>query len=65
VPTDLIPVRVSLAEWDTHQPPTSWLAKQISQRYDSQGITPDVAYKLVDQRRILPVLDGLDEMDTG
>jgi hypothetical protein len=63
--TDPIPVRVSLAGWDTHQPLTAWLAQQISQRYNSQGITPDAAYKLVDQRRVLPVLDGLDEMDTA
>jgi hypothetical protein len=59
--TDPIPVRVSLAGWDTHQPLTAWLAQQISQRYNSQGITPDAAYKLVDQRRVLPVLDGLDD----
>jgi len=62
---DPVPVRVSLAGWDTRQPLTEWLAGQIHQRYGGQGITSADAYALVDQRRILPVLDGLDEMDTA
>ncbi|WUH88692.1 NACHT domain-containing protein [Streptomyces sp. NBC_00433] len=57
---DPVPVRFSLASWDTLQPLAQWLAEQIHQRY---GTTTDVAQALVDQRRILPVLDGLDEMD--
>ncbi|MGW5351453.1 NACHT domain-containing protein [Streptomyces sp. NPDC004031] len=61
--TDPVPVPVSVAGWDTLQPLTQWLAEQIHQRYGSMGITSDDAHALVSRRRVLPVLDGLDEMD--
>ncbi|MFD5017146.1 NACHT domain-containing protein [Streptomyces chartreusis] len=61
---DPVPVRVSLASWDTAKTLTVWLAEQIHQRYAGQGITAADAYALVHRRRVLPVLDGLDEMDT-
>ncbi|MFH8701855.1 NACHT domain-containing protein [Streptomyces chartreusis] len=62
---DPVPVRVSLASWDTAKSLTMWLTEQIHQRYAGQGITAADAYALVHQRRVLPVLDGLDEMDTA
>ncbi|MGW1729299.1 NACHT domain-containing protein [Streptomyces sp. NPDC002306] len=60
---DPIPVRLSLAGWDTNRPFTQWLADQIHQNFRDRGITAADALVLVDHRRILPVLDGLDEMD--
>ncbi|WP_330328141.1 hypothetical protein [Streptomyces pseudovenezuelae] len=62
--TDPVPVRFSLAGWDTGRPLQEWLAHQVHQQFRDQGITLADAAVLVDQHRILPVLDGLDEMDT-
>ncbi|MFF4442628.1 NACHT domain-containing protein [Streptomyces sp. NPDC001621] len=62
--TDPVPVRFSLAGWNTEHPLPQWLAHQLHQQFRDQGITLADAAVLVDQHRILPVLDGLDEMDT-
>ncbi len=61
---DPVPVRVSLASWDTACPLQEWLVDQIHEQFRYRGISTDGARVLVDQHRILPVLDGLDEMDT-
>ncbi|MDI2129028.1 NACHT domain-containing protein [Yinghuangia seranimata] len=60
---DPVPVRMSLAGWDTDIPLEQWLAEQVHRRFRDRGLTPADAHALVEQRRILPVLDGLDEMD--
>ncbi|MET8028966.1 NACHT domain-containing protein [Streptomyces avermitilis] len=57
---DPVPVRLSLAEWDTTVPLTEWLARHLVLVYDWP---PKWADELIRQRRVLPVLDGLDEMD--
>jgi hypothetical protein len=56
----LVPVRASLAGWDTARPFEDWLVERL--RIDYQ-LTLDSAGRLIEQRRVLPVLDGLDEMD--
>ncbi|MFJ9968031.1 NACHT domain-containing protein [Streptomyces avermitilis] len=56
----LVPVRFSLTGWDTVVPLEDWLAEQITVRF---GIAARHAKALLGQRRVLPVLDGLDEMD--
>jgi len=61
--TDPVPVRLSLAGWDTNHPFKQWLADEVYQRFRDRGITAADALVLVDHHRILPVLDGLDEMD--
>ncbi|GGO53658.1 NACHT domain-containing protein [Streptomyces lasiicapitis] len=61
---DPVPVRLSVAGWDTDRPLPEWLADQIHQQFRDRGLTAADAGMLVDQHRILPVLDGLDEMDT-
>ncbi len=61
--TDPVPVRLSLTGWDTVQPLHGWIAEQVSERFRAWGITPADARVLVDQHRILPIMDGLDEMD--
>lgn len=61
--TDPVPVRVSLAGWDTVRPLREWLAGQIHDRLRDRGLTAEDARLLVDEYRVLPVLDGLDEMD--
>lgn len=62
--TDPVPIRFSLADWDSDQPLQEWLAHQVHQQFRDQGITLADAIGLVDGYRVLPILDGLDEMDT-
>lgn len=57
---DPVPVRLSLAEWDTSISLLEWLARHLAEVY---GWSAQRAGELVRQRRVLPVLDGLDEMD--
>ncbi len=62
--TDSVPIRFSLADWNTDHSIQKWLAHQVHQQFRDQGITLADATTLVDQYHVLPVLDGLDEMDT-
>ena len=55
-----VPVRFSLAAWNTARPLVEWLASDVAARF---GMSTALARTLVDNDRILPVLDGLDEMD--
>jgi NACHT domain len=55
-----IPVPVSVAGWDTGRPLGDWLVDRLVEAY---GENIRVARELVARRRVLPVLDGLDEMD--
>jgi DNA replication protein DnaC/MFS family permease len=55
-----VPLRFSLAAWNTDTPFEDWLATQITQRF--RGVRVEVAQRLVAERRVLPLLDGLDEM---
>ncbi|WP_445528105.1 NACHT domain-containing protein [Streptomyces cyslabdanicus] len=57
---DPVPVRIPLAQWDTSQPLRTLLVQRLVDAYDWP---PDLAAGLVDQGMVLPVLDGLDEMD--
>ncbi|MEV6179883.1 NACHT domain-containing protein [Streptomyces sp. NPDC052015] len=57
---DPVPVRLSLAEWDTTIPLSARLARHLVDVYDWPA---KMAGELIRQRRVLPVLDGLDEMD--
>ncbi|MGW4406722.1 NACHT domain-containing protein [Nonomuraea sp. NPDC004702] len=57
-----VPVRFPLAEWDPEIPLDSWLVQRITEVY---RLRRRAAAALVDQRRIVPILDGLDEMDGG
>ncbi|MER7394873.1 NACHT domain-containing protein [Streptomyces sp. NPDC000151] len=55
-----VPVRVSLAEWDTSIPVRELLVGRLVDVYDWPAAMADA---LVRHHRVLPVLDGLDEMD--
>ncbi|MFF8975096.1 NACHT domain-containing protein [Streptomyces sp. NPDC014995] len=57
---DPVPVRIPLGQWDTTQPLTTLLAERLTDAYDWP---PKLAAGLVHQGMVLPVLDGLDEMD--
>lgn len=56
-----VPVRFSLAAFDPHLTLEQWLVRQLVERF--KPLPEAVASQLVEGRRILPVLDGLDEMD--
>ncbi|WP_200308422.1 NACHT domain-containing protein [Streptomyces adelaidensis] len=62
---DPVPVRLSLAGWNTDRPLRDWLAEQVHEQFRDRGVTAADAWLLVDRHRVLPVLDGLDEMDTA
>ncbi|MFI7408718.1 NACHT domain-containing protein [Streptomyces sp. NPDC049627] len=62
---DMVPVRLSLASWDTSRPLPDWLTDQVHERFRGRGISRADARQLVQGHHILPVLDGLDEMDTA
>ncbi|MEU3352858.1 NACHT domain-containing protein [Streptomyces sp. NPDC037389] len=55
-----VPVRLSLSRWNTDTGLDAYLTEQLSETYD---MTPKEAAQLVRRRLVLPVLDGLDELD--
>lgn len=59
---DPVPVRVSAATWstDTAEPVQQWLINHLVTTFD---LAPASAETLVAGQKILPVIDGLDEMD--
>ena len=64
-PSGPVPVLFSLLSWDpTRQPRVQdWLASQLEQTYPALGaIGADAAAGLAAQARVLPILDGLDEV---
>ncbi|MFE8965104.1 NACHT domain-containing protein [Streptomyces iakyrus] len=63
--TDLVPVRCSLPNWDTDRPLHEWVAGQIHEQFRATGLSLADTRRLVQEHRILPILDGLDEMDSA
>ncbi|MER8182542.1 NACHT domain-containing protein [Kitasatospora sp. NPDC094015] len=59
-PGDPVPVRVQLAGWDTRVPLADHLVDELARCYDWPR---RMARALVGRGLVLPVLDGLDEMD--
>jgi hypothetical protein len=56
----MVPVRLSAARWTPGSPFEQWLGEQLVRNF---GIAGSDAARLVRDRRVLPVLDGLDELD--
>lgn len=59
---DRVPVRVPLSGWDTRVPLDDFLVGHLVSAYDWDERR---ARQLADHGLLLPVLDGLDEMDPG
>ncbi|WP_211265713.1 NACHT domain-containing protein [Actinacidiphila oryziradicis] len=69
-----VPVLFSLASWNPRQPLKTWLAEQLRRTHPglrtpaptpvttTAGAPGDLAQALLDAGRILPLLDGLDEL---
>ncbi len=53
-----IPVLVNLSSWQKGSI-SDWLVKEINSKY---GVKQDLARQLIEERRLLPLLDGLDEL---
>ncbi|UWZ34646.1 winged helix-turn-helix domain-containing protein [Dactylosporangium roseum] len=69
-PGDPTPVLLSLSSWNPHREHLrSWLARRMLEDYPGLGNAkaygPDAATRLVAEDRVIPVLDGLDEMAPG
>lgn len=56
----MVPVRLNAARWTLGSPFEPWLAEQLRRDY---GLAAGDAQRLVRARRVLPVVDGLDELD--
>ncbi|GAB3855559.1 hypothetical protein GCM10029963_50530 [Micromonospora andamanensis] len=56
-----VPVIFNLTSWPSEKKFDDWLVEEISMRF---RLSPAAARELVHDKRILPILDGLDEMDT-
>ncbi|MEO3830301.1 NACHT domain-containing protein [Actinomadura sp. B10D3] len=56
----MVPVRLNAARWTPGTPFESWLGEQLAQDF---GLSAGDAERLVRDRRVLPVVDGLDELD--
>ncbi|MFC4032302.1 BTAD domain-containing putative transcriptional regulator [Streptomyces polygonati] len=66
-PGEPTPVLVPLSSWDPHREHLhTWLARKLVEEYpgldNAAAYGPDAAVRLVTEGRVLPVLDGLDEM---
>ncbi|WP_153812198.1 NACHT domain-containing protein [Streptomyces sp. SUK 48] len=67
-PNDPVPVLLPLASWDPAlQHLNTWLAARLNEDYPrlrSHEFGRGAAKRLIEARRVLPILDGLDEMPT-
>ena len=68
-PGEPVPVLVSMSDWDPGgETLYEWLTRRLAEDYPALRASvfgPDAARSLVTRRRILPVLDGLDELPEG
>jgi DNA-binding SARP family transcriptional activator len=69
-PDEQIPVLLSLSTWDPHREHLdTWFARRLVEEYPGLANTGsygrDTATRLVLAGRVIPVLDGLDEMPTS
>jgi hypothetical protein len=65
-PSDPVPVLLTMSSWDpTAEHLHTWLTRRLSEDYPalaSPTYGPDAAEQLVTSGRVLPILDGLDEL---
>ncbi|WP_203730380.1 NACHT domain-containing protein [Paractinoplanes durhamensis] len=59
-PGDPVPVLLNIAGWDPAEHLDAWLARQLAEQHPFLG--REMARELVERDRVLPILDGLDEM---
>ena len=54
-----IPIIFNLASWNLNEPISDWMVREL----DLRGIPKNIGKNLIERRQILPLLDGLDELD--
>lgn len=59
-PTSPVPVLFSIAGWDPKEPIKMWFLRRVAEDYSGHDLK--VVQRLLSDDRIMPVLDGLDEM---
>jgi hypothetical protein len=65
-----VPVVFGAGSWDPAKPLATWVAERLAEQYRALGVSAPmldgmartVASALVEAKRVLPILDGLDEM---
>lgn len=65
-PDDPVPVLLSVAGWNPRERIEDWVVRRLAEDYPqvaSRG--GEVAWRLVQDQQVVPVLDGLDEMPRG
>lgn len=70
LPDEPVPVLLTVSSWNPRKEDLHvWVARRIVEEYPALGNSdvygPDVAMRLVTENRVLPVLDGLDEMSAA
>ena len=68
--TGPVPVLLAAGSWDPAKPLATWVAARLAEQYAVLGlsvkgidsVSKTVAEVLVERKRVLPILDGLDEM---
>ncbi len=62
---EAVPVLLPLPHWEPGESIQDWVITRISEDYEGlvAGLDEHVARSLVEDRRIVPVLDGFDELD--
>lgn len=64
-PGEPVPLLFTLSGWNPGRDSfRAWLARRVRADYP-QAVTEEVARRLVDDRMILPILDGVDEVPLG
>ncbi|WP_175647234.1 NACHT domain-containing protein [Streptomyces cyaneochromogenes] len=58
-PGEPVPVLLTMADW-SDESFTAWVTRRLSRDYSF--LTPETAHRLVRECRVIPVLDGLDEL---
>lgn len=56
-----VPVVLDLARWHGDRSLERWLVEEVTDKYD---VTPQLTRELLASDRLLPLLDGLDELDS-
>ncbi|WP_439658767.1 NACHT domain-containing protein [Lentzea sp. HUAS TT2] len=64
-PDEPVPVLLPLASWNPDDHLHTWLKRRLADDHPAltEKFGADVVERLVDEQRILPVLDGLDELE--
>jgi len=55
-----IPIVFNLSSWVTKMPLVDWLVEEVHKNYQ---VMPEISRPWIDNDQVLPILDGLDEID--